>query len=762
MLVLASFVSGAVYYEADFESPTYSVGNLFGQDSWTGTVNTSTISIVSGQQVRLGGSTTVRSLHRDVTIGNPEFEVIIDINFSTFNPTAITNLIEVLDGTTRQVIIGCEADEDMRALNGSSSTTIKTNGCTGVIELKMVVNDTSNTYDVYIDNVLKADDFSFFNVGGQSNRVELYMSGLSSGVYYYMDNLTVQSIGSTPVTNKTACFGDSITAGNGLLAGEDYCSLIGDTGLFETFNEGVAGKTSQDLRDTYVTNLLNQGYNYTILLVGTNDLAWNKTPDIFVNISQYYENLINITDELLNDGQQVVISTIPPCNDSVTGTSLRNCTNGNTTFVEQRNRIVRNVSFEQNLCYADIFNDVFGGSWDSVDFQTNDGVHPNANSHEAMNSTYLDAIDNCVSYNCTANPSQCDSSFPIIYPLNVPSNVTVETGTVDDGNITSVQLEDGLSLNISEVGSSPGFNISFDFLNWTSFNKIRFVDYYNGNLGHTINVNLLNISGNWVTIGNVVDMVGFENVSYNISDYSVFNNSGVINMRIVHTSSGNLTHDYFIDNIILENIVPVVDSNITNVNLLSVDSCTVSSPINFNGTFSCVGDTNCSGSYNYTVTSSCSVFSGGNGTFNIENGTSFNNLIQYVCTVATSYDFNFTVINTGDLLQYDNLTKSCSGGTGSGLTPEESEALIGIWEVVQLLAIIFLALGILAIGEWKDSILLRFGSGFIFMFLAFLNWMTATTWQYGLATILIGFAIWLRALARYLVQAKQMKSEYDD
>lgn len=194
-----------------------------------------------------------------------------------------------------------------------------------------------------------------------------------------------------------ACFGDSIISGYGIGVENTYCTHLNETPEYETYNYGTNGDKTTELLSR-MSDVIGKNYNQTILLIGTNDLFLSSG----TNPSSYYSNLLDITQQILDDGQTVLISTIPPCN-----IVDRGCAIGYQRRVILRNNIIRKVSYDNNICYSDIFSDVFGSVYDATQYYNEDGRHPSSVSHDSMNQTYHAALSSCEIYDCDANPNEC-------------------------------------------------------------------------------------------------------------------------------------------------------------------------------------------------------------------------------------------------------------------------------------------------------------------------------------------------------------------
>lgn len=217
--------------------------------------------------------------------------------------------------------------------------------------------------------------------------------------------LTSTGTNTTNTTNKTklVVFGDSITNSAGLI--KSYGEYLNETLNYTVWNEGVSGQSSQELKDTYLPNCIGKGFQKSILLISNNDMnvAGGTT------YKQHYDNLEYIASSMKNDSQQVLISTIPPCNR--TG---KYCDQ-----IIDRNNIIRRVSYDLNLCYSDIYLTIFGNTTMPNASQFYDGdLHPNNITQSLMNISYFNAFNNCTIYNCNTSQTFMNCyNFTFIPPI---------------------------------------------------------------------------------------------------------------------------------------------------------------------------------------------------------------------------------------------------------------------------------------------------------------------------------------------------------
>lgn len=222
----------------------------------------------------------------------------------------------------------------------------------------------------------------------------------------YLKPFQQTQIPTSPI--KVGCLGDSITSIN------TYCNKQNFNRIYinETIAQGYPGLMCDALdKNGYYKNLIGKGISVSILYCGINDI---NTQGGYINTrwrteKETYGALINLSNYLKNDGQTVVITTLAPCYANLfsnkSGDINWDCTNNNQTEVIRRNNIIRNVSFTNQLCYADIFTDIFTGKW--LNGYYSDTVHPNTYAHSLIAPYLMNKYENCQPYNCNLNPNSC-------------------------------------------------------------------------------------------------------------------------------------------------------------------------------------------------------------------------------------------------------------------------------------------------------------------------------------------------------------------
>ncbi len=261
-----------------------------------------------------------------------------------------------------------------------------------------------NTCTANLSGVTLAGQYLYRANGTGTNLTFKTCSAVSAGKTEIINGAKVEGNCSVGSKKKIACFGDSITQGATIVDKNDaFCAKLKTLGGYYTYNHGVGGDTTDRLLER-MTNVTGKGYDETLLLIGTNDLA---NTDAVESEKDYYDNLLSIVQKIKDDRQQVIISTIPPRNLSNDSHAVASgqCKAGNYSCFVERNNIIRKVSFEKGVCYADIFDGVFNGIYNISLF--NDWGHPNLAAHAEMAQIYAEAIVNCLPFDCIAHPDQC-------------------------------------------------------------------------------------------------------------------------------------------------------------------------------------------------------------------------------------------------------------------------------------------------------------------------------------------------------------------
>jgi hypothetical protein len=133
------------------------------------------------------------------------------------------------------------------------------------------------------------------------------------------------------------------------------------------------------------------------------------------------------------------------------------------------------------------------------------------------------------------------------------NSMTVTTGTLSSGSVSDTQTwADGNTVNIAEVTGVPGFDVLFTFTSVTDFARIGLSAYYSGT--HDVEVQIYDDTNTtWRVLW---DFGSGTTFNYRYSDIPVsmatrqadyINGSNEVKIRFYHPSSGNASHDLYID-----------------------------------------------------------------------------------------------------------------------------------------------------------------------------------------------------------------------
>jgi len=131
-------------------------------------------------------------------------------------------------------------------------------------------------------------------------------------------------------------------------------------------------------------------------------------------------------------------------------------------------------------------------------------------------------------------------------------SVTVNTGSVASGDITSTESPDGVYLQLNETTSTPGFDYEFDFsgLGATAL-TVHMIGRYDGSVAHTVNVDAWN-GATWDTLGTLVSSATDGEHDYVLDASHTI--AGAVTIRFQHTSPGNVNHDLYIDHLYITTV----------------------------------------------------------------------------------------------------------------------------------------------------------------------------------------------------------------
>jgi len=141
----------------------------------------------------------------------------------------------------------------------------------------------------------------------------------------------------------------------------------------------------------------------------------------------------------------------------------------------------------------------------------------------------------------------------------LPVSVTATVGSVVSGTIADTWSDNATKLRLAETTGTPGF--TYDF-NWysvplTGTNQVNINGFYAGNPAHNVKIQQYNFTTTtWVDL--TADSNDFPSASsdqdyyFHVNNDTDYNSSGNIQLRLTHTSAGNITHNLYIDYFALE------------------------------------------------------------------------------------------------------------------------------------------------------------------------------------------------------------------
>lgn len=140
-----------------------------------------------------------------------------------------------------------------------------------------------------------------------------------------------------------------------------------------------------------------------------------------------------------------------------------------------------------------------------------------------------------------------------------PSTLTTTAGTIVSGILSDVYQIGGTNLVLSELSSMPGFLYDFSFRNVATGHNYsaHFIYDYTGTAGHNIKLQQWNFNTSaWDNVTGVADdfphQVSMSHVNFELLNDGNHQSSGEIRLRLNHVSNGTNTHQFIIDQMLLQ------------------------------------------------------------------------------------------------------------------------------------------------------------------------------------------------------------------
>jgi hypothetical protein len=135
------------------------------------------------------------------------------------------------------------------------------------------------------------------------------------------------------------------------------------------------------------------------------------------------------------------------------------------------------------------------------------------------------------------------------FEIYTADSMTVTTGGLGSGTVTTTHTLDETSVRIDEVGGSPGMDVELTINTGkiVSLSELIVHSYYSAaSSGHSVAIQCYNYTtAAWVTFHTLVPATGLEYNAFTLD--SNYLSSGNARMRFYHTASGNINHDLYID-----------------------------------------------------------------------------------------------------------------------------------------------------------------------------------------------------------------------
>jgi len=129
-----------------------------------------------------------------------------------------------------------------------------------------------------------------------------------------------------------------------------------------------------------------------------------------------------------------------------------------------------------------------------------------------------------------------------------PATMTVLTGTLASGTVSSLTAIDGNIAKIDEVSGIPGYNIEVTWTGVVTFNKFQLHEQYAGGATHNVQIDLCNWqTSTWEILETINSQATLMAKSYDVITPANYIAAGQVKARLYHASSGNPSHYLLLD-----------------------------------------------------------------------------------------------------------------------------------------------------------------------------------------------------------------------
>jgi len=134
-----------------------------------------------------------------------------------------------------------------------------------------------------------------------------------------------------------------------------------------------------------------------------------------------------------------------------------------------------------------------------------------------------------------------------------PDSITANTGSIVSGTIEDTWSDNGVKLQLSEVIGTPGFDYDFYFYDVPAdAYSLTINGYYQGNAGHNVKIQQWNFTTEaWTNLTAETDdfpaTTSDQNYQFALFGGANYNSGGQVRIKIIHTTAGSNTHNFFVD-----------------------------------------------------------------------------------------------------------------------------------------------------------------------------------------------------------------------
>jgi lysophospholipase L1-like esterase len=149
-------------------------------------------------------------------------------------------------------------------------------------------------------------------------------------------------------------------------------------------NRGISGQTTPQMLLRFRQDVINLKPSAVVILAGINDIAGNTGS---ISIDVIAENIFSMAELARTHNIEVVLCSVLPAADFSWRPGLEPADK-----VIKLNKLIAKYANEQNLIYVDYYNSMVNESKGLKETLGNDGVHPNAQGYEIMESLLENAL----------------------------------------------------------------------------------------------------------------------------------------------------------------------------------------------------------------------------------------------------------------------------------------------------------------------------------------------------------------------------------